>query len=168
MYSWNACQRITLLECDESRRRWTSGTFVDTGQWRYVSLSTLCLWAQIHTRVCTPNAPGFSPEEGSAELYIKIDCAEDDNELRFVAQKTLVSWPAIEVIFHELASQSARIKGFTIKVPQTLYEKAVKFSVSTLPALDRLSLQCFFAKDVRLPTELAKTFWKAVSRLPSL
>lgn len=126
------------------------------------------MWAQIHTRVCTPNAPGFSPEEGSAELYIKIDCAEDDNELRFVAQKTLVSWPAIEVIFHELASQSARIKGFTIKVPQTLYEKAVKFSVSILPALDRLSLQCFFAKDARLPTELDKTFWKAVSRLPSL
>lgn len=69
------------------------------------------------------------------------------------------------MMFHELASQSDRIKGITLKMPLALFEKALAFSTNGLPALDHLSLQC---NGVYSRTDLDKEFWKAAARLQSL
>lgn len=144
--------------------------------WRFVSLSTRRLWARLNLRCASdettleyalPILQAFLQRSGSADFYIKIDCAEDDIDLRFAAPKAVVSWPTTEVIFHELASQSDRIKGITLTMPQTLCDHALEFLFNALPSLHHLSLQSF-KDDGYLRKNLDKTFWKVVSRLQSL
>lgn len=140
--------------------------------WRFVSLSTCRLWARLNLRCASnettleyahPILQAFLQRSGCADFYIKIDCADD---LRLATPKTVVSWPTTEVIFHELARQSDRIKGIILTVPQTLWDHALEFSFNALPALDHLSLQLL--GDAYRRKNLDKTFWKVVSRLRSL